>query len=276
MSESIYGPGQPYGGNSENTEDGQFPPPPPPPPPGQYPGTPYPEAQPGYQQTGQIPGTEPVSIMPVEDVSITSGFNYSWMKLRQNLGTLLLVALTYVGIALVLVLLLSTLAFSSRNSAASVFVVFLVVVLGALYLAVAQANIVRGTLRILADEKISYANFFQFERVGTVLLAGVIIGAFSGVLAFTFVAPVLLSGLTTFTYWLIVDKNYGAWDAIVGSMSIVWNNIATVVVFLIASAIAYYVGLMFFGVGILLAVPVVIIAQGWLFKTLIGQPVGKE
>lgn len=229
----------------------------------------------GYPQPPepQLEIVEPVLIAAVPDVSITTGFNYAWKRFRENIGTLFLVALTYVGIAFLLGLLIFGLMRAARGSAGVGFAVFILVIATVLYAAVAQANMLRGALLMVDGKPVEYATFFQFKHVGTVLLAGLIIGALSGVLFFTVVAPVVIMAATTFTFLLIIDKNYGAWDAIVGSAKIVWNNIATVVVFLIASFIANYVGTLFFGVGILFAVPVVLIAQAWLFKELIGESV---
>ncbi|MFT0763176.1 hypothetical protein VRY54_08990 [Actinomyces sp. F1_1611] len=247
---------------------GGYPPPPGPGGPG-YPPPPYAGTYPGPQ----APMLEPVRVAAVEGIRISDGFNYAWKMFRQHAGLLIGVALTYFAVMVLLWLLMLALGLGFDRSGFALVMVSFSVVVVAVFAAVVQANILRGVLEILRGQPVTFASFFQFEHVGRVLLAGLIIGLLSGVLAFTFVAPVIVSALSIFSYWLIVDKNYGAWDAIVASATIVWNNIATVVLFMIGSAIAAWVGALFFGIGILLAVPVIIIAQGWLFKTLIGEEI---
>lgn len=250
-----------------------------------YPGQPQAPYAGGYPPEGYIPApqlrvkvTESIEVVPVDDVNITTGFNYAWKKFRQNMGLLILVALTYVGIALGLFLVVFGLfaAAASMRSGAMTALVFLLMIAAIItYPAVAQANILRGILLILEGRQVQFSSFFQFKHVGKMLLAWLLIAGASFLLGFTMVGPAVVTFVTGFTYWLIVDKDYGPWLAIVTSMKLVWNNIATVVVFLLATIIAMWVGMLFFGIGMFFAIPVVMIAQGWLYKTVIGEPVAE-
>lgn len=266
-------PGQPYQPHGPAGGQPGHPGMPPGQPPGAYPGG---YAQGGYQQPPQpfVAVVEEIEIVPVDHVSITTGFNYAWMKFRQHMGVLVLTALAYVGIlaAVILVVMgLSALA-ARQQSTALLFLAFLIgIAFAVVYPAMAQANFLRGILSIMRDEPVEFSTFFRFDHVGKILLAWLIIAAVSGVLGFTFVGPVVVNMMTIFAYWLIVDKNYAPWLAIQTSLKLVWNNIATVVVFLLASVIANAVGSLFFGVGVLFALPVTLIAQGWLYKVLIGD-----
>lgn len=286
-------------------DSGSVPPPPPPPPPPSWgpsdsqmppvpafqpnaapgygqPGSPYAQGMPAQEQAGPYPGAvppapppvaRPVLIRPVPDVSISTGFNYAWAKFRANLTPLFLVALSYVGAALLLALIFVSVTSQVRSGWALTLLTLLLTVAVVVFAAFAQANLVRGTLKILRGELVEYTDFFKFDDVGKVVALGLIIGLGSALLSFTFVAPVIISALTTFAMWLIIDRQYGVWDSIVASASIVWNNVATVVLYFIGAAVASWVGALFFGFGILFAIPVILIAQGWLYRTLISEPV---
>ena len=220
---------------------------------------------------GSGDGAQPPTIAPAVEVHLTDGFNYAWLKLRQNLGTLILVGLTYLGAAAALSLIFVGMFLASRSAGAAAFAIFVLLVVVFLFSAITQANVMTGILKLVAGDPVEYRDFFAFQYIGNVLLASLLIALSSAFLSFTVVAPVVISFFTLFTVPLIVDKGYGAWDAISGSIKIVWTNVATIIMFGIAAAIATYAGALFFGLGLLLAFPVIVITQVWLYKKLIGE-----
>ncbi len=236
-----------------------------------------PQTEPGAALTSEEffgqdrPQLAPPMIMgPVPDVHVTSGFNFAWLKLRQNLGTLVLVALSYAGIGVLITLVFGGMMAASRSAAAAAFAAIVLVVVVILFGGVTQANITTGTLKLVAGHPVEYKDFFTFKNVLPVIWASLMVAVASGLLAFTIAAPVVIGFLTVFTTLFIVDRGYGPWNAIAESARLVWDNIGTVAVFILGSAIAAYVGLVFFGLGILFAFPVIMIAEVWLYRQLTG------
>ena len=79
--------------------------------------------------------------------------------------------------------------------------------------------------------------------------------------------------LTSFTLHFIIDKDMGAIDAIKASISFVMANIGTLIVLLPGLIAAYIVGALLCGVGLLVAIPVVVIATAYAYRTLQGEQV---
>ena len=57
------------------------------------------------------------------------------------------------------------------------------------------------------------------------------------------------------------------------SVAFVNANLGTLIGFYIASAIAIFVGALLCGIGLLAAIPVVVIAQAYAYRSLQGEPV---
>ena len=78
---------------------------------------------------------------------------------------------------------------------------------------------------------------------------------------------------TAFTLYFIIDKGMPAIEAIKASVSFVMANAGTLIVFFLACIAAYIVGALLCGVGLLVAIPVVVIAQAYAYRTLQGEQV---
>ncbi len=73
--------------------------------------------------------------------------------------------------------------------------------------------------------------------------------------------------------YFILDQDLGAWESIKASFSFVKDNIGNLLLLLILTWIALFVGALLCGLGLFVAVPVVVIAQAYAYKMLRGQPV---
>lgn len=290
-------PGQPPGGGypPPGPPGGGYPPPGPPPPGGGYgpPGGGYPPQGPppggGYpgQGYGGYGG-------PPQRFSIGEAFNYGWAKFQQNVGMIILAALAWIGILIafyvVWLLLLSALGIgmsasfeidSDGNSSSTGGGFFGVLMIGALMTvvpviisAVMQAGILRGALQITYGREFTVGTTFSFDNVGRVIGAAIIISIMTTIGYFLCWIPGLIVWFfTQFTMFFIVDKDMSIAEALKASASFVNKNLGTLIGFFLCSLIAYFVGALLCGVGLLLAIPVVIIAQTYAYRVLQGEAV---
>jgi len=147
---------------------------------------------------------------------------------------------------------------------------FVFVVFGA----VMQAGIARGVLAITNGHRLELATMFRFENIVTVIVAGLLVGVATGVGVLLCVLPgLIVAFLSQFYVWFIVDKRLGAVDAIKASFRLISNNVGAMIVFFLATMLAYLVGALLCGVGLLAAVPVIYIAQGYTYRRLQGEQV---
>ena len=147
---------------------------------------------------------------------------------------------------------------------------FVFVVFGA----VMQAGIARGVLAITNGHRLELATMFRFENIVTVIVAGLLVGVATGIGVLLCVLPgLIVAFLSQFYVWFIVDKRLGAVDAIKASFRLISNNVGAMIVFFLATIAAYLVGALLCGVGLLAAVPVIYIAQGYTYRRLQGEQV---
>ncbi len=78
---------------------------------------------------------------------------------------------------------------------------------------------------------------------------------------------------TAFTSAFVVDRKLGAVDAIKGSFDLVKNNLGAVLVWILLAIVCTFVGALVCLVGLLVAVPVVVISQAYTMRALHGQQV---
>ncbi|WP_265522074.1 hypothetical protein [Oerskovia flava] len=256
----------------------------------------YPPAQGGYPPAGGYPppaqGGYPPPAQPYgqpvgSTVQIGDAFNYGWTKFTQNVGVIILGALTYVAALAVLgaiffAILIGTAATTvdadgNLSSAAGLgfsFGSFLFIGIFAILGFLVQAAIIRVSLLITQGRKIQYGDFFQFPNLGNVILAALAIGVAVGILSVTIIGGIIFAFFAQFTLFFVIDKNLGVMDAFKASFSLVNKNLGTVIVLFLAVYVAQAIGSFLCGVGLLVALPVAQIATAYVYRKLINeQPV---
>jgi Predicted integral membrane protein len=137
-----------------------------------------------------------------------------------------------------------------------------------------QYFIIRATLIIVRGEKLEASNVMSFDNFGPYFLTAILVGVM------TFVGFVLciLPGIavvffTMFWGYFVIDKNMKPVEAITASFNLVKENIGAVIIFLLLSWVVTLAGFIALCVGLIVAMPVVTIATGYMYKRLQGEPV---
>lgn len=139
---------------------------------------------------------------------------------------------------------------------------------------IVQMAIIRATLMITNGEQVSLGRMFSTDQIGPYLVASVLVAVGVGVGSMLCYIPGLLVWFFTFFFgWFVLDKKMGAVDAIKASISLVNQNIGTMVGLFIGSVIATFIGMLLCGIGLLVAFPVVVLATGYVYKRTQGEDV---
>ena len=137
-----------------------------------------------------------------------------------------------------------------------------------------QAAVVNVSLLVTRGKKLEYADFFRYPNLGTVILAALLIGLATGVLAITIVGPIVFVFFAQFTLFYVIDKKLGVLDAFKASFTVVSRNLGTVVLLFLGVYLAQLVGTLLCYVGLLVALPVAQIATAYVYRRLNAeQPV---
>lgn len=276
--------------------------------PGETPQDPYgqqpPQGPPGEPNYGQPPpsqnpyGQPPSGQAPYggatsgEPFSVGNAFSYGWKKFQANLGPILIAALVLLA-AVVLIQIISTI-FTGGNEVeftvdpdtgaiesdsggmlgGSIIASLFFGLISQLVGIAIQAGIAKGALDITKGKPISVGSMFAGINWVQVIIASLII-AVASIIGFVLcILPgIAVVFLTSFTLYFLIDKDMPAVDAIKASIAFTRANAGTLIVFFLACIAAFIVGALLCGVGLLVAIPVVVIASAYTYRTLQGEPV---
>ncbi len=139
---------------------------------------------------------------------------------------------------------------------------------------VVQSGIIKLALGITRGQKVDLGTAFAGVNWPQVFLAAIVIGALTFVGLVLCILPGLLVVIfTSYTMFFVLDRDQDAITAIRSSVTFVRDNFGQLFLFWLASVALYIVGACLCGVGLLAAIPTVLIAQAYTFRTLTNDPV---
>ena len=147
-------------------------------------------------------------------------------------------------------------------------------IVGFLGFVIIQAAVVRAALALTRGEKIEVGTLFTFDNLPQLLIGALIVAVLTGIGTILCYLPALIvTFFTQFYVHFLIDQNMTGVDAVKASFSFVNQNLGTLIGFFLASVVAYFIGGLFCGIGLLVALPVVFIAQAYTYRRLRGEPV---
>lgn len=271
---------------SQQLPPGAGAPPPPPPPPG-----------------GGVPPPPPYHGTP-QPFTVGNAFNYGWTKFQAYLGPLLVAMVGFFVVGAIIYAIfyfaLGSLAlggtvectpggFNSDGSyyptqcsggGLGLFSLGFIVVYGIqmivmfLYSYLVQAGFTRAGLAITRGEQIEAKTLLSSDKLAQVLLGGVVMAIGTAIGSMLCIIPgLIIAFFGQFFVFFVIDRNMGGIDAIKASFGFVNKNLGTLIGLFLAEILAIFVGALICGIGLIVAVPVVIIAQSFAYRTLNGESV---
>lgn len=249
----------------------------------------------GYSGYGGYGGQPPAGAGGPGGYSVGNAFSYAFDKFKQNLGPLILITLILL-VSVFVIQLIGNLITSGMNGAgelifdpesgefeggaASGFFAGAMIV-SLLFSAISwavqliiQAGIIKASLGLTRGQKVDLGSAFSGINWGQVVVASLLIGVGTFVGLILCILPgIVWIFLTWYTLYFVVDRDMSAVDAIKASIALVKDNVGPLLLFFLAAIAAYIVGACLCGVGLLAAIPVVVIAQAYTFRTLTGDTV---
>ncbi len=136
------------------------------------------------------------------------------------------------------------------------------------------AGIYRGACLVADGEPFKTRQLLEGYSKMHVVLASIFIAVATGIATvLCFLPGILIAFLTSFTLFFIVDQQLEAAEAIAESVKMVWHNFGKVLLFAILAAIVLAIGFIVFIVGLLVAVPVVVLGMAYTYRRLQSLPV---
>jgi uncharacterized membrane protein len=207
---------------------------------------------------------------PPYDPGYSAGvaWGYGWNKFTQHLGQIV------VAVVLLVAVQIAPQALNYLLSDALV-VRWIIGLLSWVVSMIISAGIIRSALDITAGRALDPKTLLTPHKLGDVIVASLITGIATFVGLILFVLPGLaVMFFTSFTLYFLMDREeMGAIDAIKASVELTRRNAGSVIVWFLLSLATWLVGAVLCGVGLIAAVPIVIIGTAYTYKVLNNQPV---
>ena len=225
---------------------------------------------------GWNPYDGPVDSTPY---SATAAIGYGWRKFWARPSTLLIPVILVVVVVVAVQLLIQFIVsggFSGNSD--NFWRQWLGLGLGtavmSLVVNLLGAGLYRGAVSIAEGKALSVGEMFQgWDKLQVVLAAFLIaVATFIGTVM-CLLPGILIAFLTPYTLFFIVDQKLEAAEAIQGSVLLVWHNFGKALLFAIFASVILAIGALLFVIGLLVAVPVVLIAMAYTYRRLQGAPV---
>jgi uncharacterized membrane protein len=136
------------------------------------------------------------------------------------------------------------------------------------------AGLIKSALNVVDGKAVNVGDIFGYAGKPAVINTAAILAAlgFVGTLL-CYLPAVVISFLTVFTMFFVVDKGLSGMDAIKASFSLVTSRIGETILFYLLAAVCLIVGAILCLVGLLAAVPVVLAGAAYTFRVLNNEPV---
>lgn len=191
---------------------------------------------------------------------------YGWKKFSEN-------ALVWVGMILIAAVISaiiqlifgSGLTSDGGISVLSVIGGFISTIVGYLI----QAALIRGALHEVNGDKPAFGSFFQFSNVAAIIIASLIVGIATTIGFFLLIIPgLVVMFLTWFTLQFVIDQDQQPIDAIKSSFQVISQNAGPLLLLTLALVGINILGAIPCFIGLLITIPMTIIASTYAYRVL--------
>jgi Protein of unknown function (DUF2510) len=242
-----------------------------------------PNPAPGSQASTPGFGVAPAAGSSAPVIGIGPAFSYGLAKFQANAREILIaggVCLLGWLVLLVMVWLLEvSWMFGSLESKGGFWMFLIAIPLFALIpfvgLWLMQMVIIRGSLMIVNGQTpLTLGRMFSLEQIGSFVLGAVVVSVLACIgFVMCYIPGLIFLFFAGYWAYFQIGKQLSAVDAIRASFSLVWANIGTQLVFAFACFFIFWLGSLVCYFGLIVALPVVVIAQGYMWRRMQGEPV---
>jgi uncharacterized membrane protein len=195
--------------------------------------------------------------------STGEALSYGWKKLQENVGPLLTAALAILAVNVIFWLL------------GSGFLGGLFKLIGWFVSILISMGVIRIALKIVDGKPVETADLFQrADQALPYFIASVIVGIMVGIGFIFLIIPGIYLAITFgFFGYNIVDKEHGIVESIEQSAAITRAQKGDLFVFGVALLLFNLAGAIALGIGLLITVPVSMLALAYVYRKLSGEPV---
>ncbi len=213
-------------------------------------------------------------------MDIGGALSYGWAKFQEHVGPILigLVGLFVVVGVIGIVWQIIVGGIFSTGGDAGFFVGMIASAVGSFVFAVGgyviQAVMIRAGFDLVDGHGLETSRLFDTNQIGPIIITGLLIsiGTTIGYIL-CFLPGLIFAIMSGFSLHYVVDQGKAPVEAIKASIDLVRTNPGQALLLIIVTGIVAFAGAILCGIGLLVSVPVALIAQAYGFRQLNGQPV---
>jgi hypothetical protein len=134
-----------------------------------------------------------------------------------------------------------------------------------------DAALVRGALHEVDGQRSSLGSFFRFTNVGNVILASILVGVLTTIGLVLFVIPgLIVAFLSWWTLQYVIDRGDSATEGLRSSFRAISSQAGPVLLLALALIGINILGAIPFGLGLLITIPVSVIASTYAYRVVSG------
>jgi hypothetical protein len=273
-------PGQyqpPAGQGYPPPQGGQYPPQggfPPPPQAGQYPpqggGFPPPPPATNYGQGGY----PAAGGFGTPQLSVGSAIGYGWAKYKANAGAWIAVCLLAVVVSWFVQFAFSGFRFETDYSGGAAVLSLIGTLVSFIVSTLFRAAVTNGALAELDGNRPAIGTFFNFKNLSAVFIVAILVGIATAIGFVLLIIPgIIVLYLTWYALTFAIDREQDAITAIKSSYELTSKNAGSLLLLALACFGLNVVGVILCFVGLLVTIPVTLIASTYAYRVLTGGQV---
>ncbi len=134
-----------------------------------------------------------------------------------------------------------------------------------------SAALIRGALNELDGNRPGFGAFFQFSNVGAIIIASFLVGIMTGIGLILLIIPgIIIAFLTWWTLEFVIDQDQDAITAIKSSFGAISQHVGPLLLLALACVGLNIVGALLCGLGLLVSIPLTIIASTYAYRVVVG------
>jgi uncharacterized membrane protein len=245
------------------------PPPSQPPPPGGFGGGAVPPGPP----PGPPPGGYGAGGGGGQSLDVGSAVSYGWKKFTENPVPFILLVLAVLAVNIVVAILRSAIT-SQLNGIGGLFIYFVLAIAGIVISFIVQAGVWRAGLAVTRGGEPNVSQFTETDNFGPYVLTSIVVGVVAAIGFFLcFIPGIIWLIFTAYAPLLALDKGVGPGDAIGKSIEWVRSQFGKIFVLLLVCWLLYALGAVLCCIGLLVTVPVALVAITYSYRILDGEAV---
>lgn len=207
-------------------------------------------------------------------LDVTDAIKFGWESLKRYFGQLaILLAAIFLSMLLVMVVFAVLIVPLADHPVLQMITMTIGYTLALVVAFIISKGLIEAVLVICDGQEPDLGRVFNFENIGPYVLTALLFGVVVMVGSILCIIPGIIANVALqFWPYAVVDEDKGPVDALKASWELVSTRTGEVLIFLLGMWALNLVGALLCGLGLIVTIPITMIATGYAWRVLRGRP----